>query len=233
MTKLNDNWFTEGMIDLEYQQYILMAYLQNIKKSYQDFKLYPHLSDLISHHKNLIQFMENRSSIYKAFPKELKSIDIIDKKLIYEQKEESDIFKTIWEIIEFSLPLMQKYIDLGKTLYETIEKNIILEPIGLIPIYKKEGYILLSTSEETKVYRFNISSIIICSEKMVGISIDHIETYFGSIQESSAKVKLKLIQKNKELPNPATYFVKVKKEFSNIIEETILPIIKRKTIIQS
>ena len=54
MSKLSKDWLTEQHIDLELKQYVLLAYLQEVKESYKAAKIYPYLGDLIEHYKNLL-----------------------------------------------------------------------------------------------------------------------------------------------------------------------------------
>ncbi|MBK6835034.1 MAG: hypothetical protein IPG89_12470 [Bacteroidetes bacterium] len=54
MGKLSKDWLTEQHIDLELKQYVLLAYLQEVKESYRATKIYPYLGELIEHYKNLL-----------------------------------------------------------------------------------------------------------------------------------------------------------------------------------
>ena len=53
MENLKDNWLTEGLIDFEYKKYQLLGYLQKVKDSFNRVELYPFLSDLVFHYRNL------------------------------------------------------------------------------------------------------------------------------------------------------------------------------------
>ena len=41
---LSETWFMEGYIDFELQKYRLLAYLHDVKESFNHTKLYPQLS---------------------------------------------------------------------------------------------------------------------------------------------------------------------------------------------
>ena len=53
MEKLSKDWLTQGLIDFEYKKYLLLAYLQKAKKSFEKVELYPFLADLVFHYRNL------------------------------------------------------------------------------------------------------------------------------------------------------------------------------------
>ena len=76
MQKLNDNWITEKHIDFEYKKYVLLAYFQEVSNDFNGVRLYPVLSDLITHYRNTLAFKENKGRIANAFPKRISSIDI-------------------------------------------------------------------------------------------------------------------------------------------------------------
>ncbi len=46
---LSETWFMEGYIDFELQKYRLLAYLQEVKRSFSQNKLYPQLADIVTH----------------------------------------------------------------------------------------------------------------------------------------------------------------------------------------
>ena len=53
MEKLSKDWLTQGLIDFEYKKYVLMAYLQRVKTSFERIELYPFMADLVFHYRNL------------------------------------------------------------------------------------------------------------------------------------------------------------------------------------
>ena len=71
MDKLKDSWLTDGLIDFEYKKYQLLAYFKTVNESFHRMELYPLLSDLVFHYRNLILLKENQSLIRESFPKEL------------------------------------------------------------------------------------------------------------------------------------------------------------------
>ncbi len=75
MSKLTQNWLTDGLIDFEYKKYILLAYLQQVGKSFSKQELYPTFSDLIFHYNNLRKVKEGKELLYQNFPKEISQSD--------------------------------------------------------------------------------------------------------------------------------------------------------------
>ena len=79
MENLNANWFVEGLVDFEYKKYVLLAYLETVKKQFNQTKLYPQFSDLIGHHRNLSTFKEGKTKMAENFPQSLTGVDIKEK----------------------------------------------------------------------------------------------------------------------------------------------------------
>jgi len=65
----NDLWFVDKHLDVEYQTYRLLAYLQYVKSYFTQIKLYPHLRDLIKHY----EFVDNINSKIDEIKRKLNS----------------------------------------------------------------------------------------------------------------------------------------------------------------
>ncbi|WP_109830383.1 hypothetical protein [Reichenbachiella versicolor] len=228
MDQLNANWLTEHLIDFEYKKYTLLAYLKNVKEKFHHHLLYPQLGELIFHFNNLKKLKENKSLIFDSFPKlatgiDLKNLNINYKKLV----DDDEIMKEISDIIEYALPNFDQTINYGKELYDFVEENLTIDEVGLMPLYKREGYILLTEEDisEMQIYRFKVSMIEHEHETFSMVNTSYLTTEIRSISNTVSNVKLKLIQQISELPNPATYLFTSKWKFP--VNETILPIAKR------
>lgn len=228
MDKLKNTWLTDNLIDFEYKKYILLAYLQNVENKFKSHELYPQFSDLILHYNNLNNLKNNKALMFEQFPKQLSGLDIQKLKLTYNEIiEDDELMYEISEIINFSMPQMEKTIKDGQEIYELVEQHIELDTVGLIPLYNKEGYIMLSqdASHELVVYRYAISFIKHHEQKFSAINTTYVSSEEKSISNTFQSIKLGLIKKFKELPNPATYLINSKMNVP--VEETLLPVAKR------
>ncbi|MEQ6119999.1 hypothetical protein [Reichenbachiella sp. MALMAid0571] len=228
MDNLNNTWLTDNLIDFEYKKYILLAYLQNVENKFKSNELYPQLSDLILHYNNLNNLKNNKELMFEQFPKQLTGLDIQKLKLTYKQIiQDDELMHEISEIINFSMPQMEKTINDGQEIYELVEQHIELDTVGLIPLYNKEGYILLSqdSKKELLIYRYTISLFQHHEEQFRSINTTYISSEIKSISNTLQSIKLGLVKRFKELPNPATYLITSK--MCVPVEETLLPVAKR------
>ena len=231
MEKLSPNWFAEGLIDSEYKQYILLAYLNNVKAEFEEVLLYPAFSDLIFHYSNLDSFRKNTESLADRFPKNLKGVDKEKFQLQYEPGiEEDPNMRELLDIVEFSIPKFRIYMDEGRELYHFIDDKIEIDPVGLLPLYKNEGYLLLQNTAgaEIRVFEYQISIFEDAKERYRGIHTEYVRSFSYSLLNTFEQIKLSLIRENTKLPNPATFAVQSKVHFSE--NRTLLPVVKRKFI---
>lgn len=228
MRNLSDNWIAEGLIDFEYKKYLLLAYLKEVEREFKSVKLYPPLTELISHYHKLKNFDANKNQINSKFPKEIQSIDLKKVAINYKDKAEDDeTMKELANIISYALPQIKKHIEEGKSIYDFIENQLEIEPVGLSSLYQKEGYALVSNghSKEILIYRYKIDLFHHNLDKYRGIALKFISAIKKSIINTCNQIKLDLIKNFKDLPNPSTWRIVSKNPIP--LEQSLLPISKR------
>ncbi len=228
MDELKDNWITEGWIDFEYKKYILLAYLKKVKESFGRTELYPFLSDLVFHYRNLVNLKESKGVLGESFPRELSADSLRNLELTYRKIiADDEVMNEIEIIMEYALPQFKTTLDEGSFIYEFVESKCEITPIGLTALYAKEGYLFVSQppEKETNIYRYQVTFFEQSSEQMRGIQTEFVETSERSLTNTYENIKLQLIRKYKSLPNPAAYLVNSKLKFPYV--QTLMPIAKR------
>lgn len=225
---LSQNWITEKHIDFEYKKYLLLGYLKSVSENFTESKLYPSLSELMAHYKNVIEIKENKQNLFGRFTENLTGADLSKFRLIYEKMVSDDqLMDEIESIINFSIPQFEKYITEGKTIYDFIESKMNISPVGIIPLHADEGYLLLKYSPhgDTLVYEYQITIFENPDERYRGISTEYLCSYKNSVSNTFESIKLDLIRYHRKLPNPATYVIESELEVP--LKETLLPLAKR------
>lgn len=228
MDQLSKDWLTQGLIDLEYKKYILLAYLKSVSSSFSRSELYPFLGDLVFHYRNLLAIRENKSLIKDSFPKEISLEEFKRLELTYREIiEDDDIMSELENIIEFSLPRIKDSLQEGSVIYEYVESQFEISPIGVTPLYAKEGYLFVSQppEKETSVYKYQISIYEDSQEQLRSLNTEFIESVEKKPLHTYERIKLDILGKYKELPNPATYLIFSKTRFP--FSETLMPVAKR------
>ncbi len=230
MKTLSETWFADGYIDFELKKYTLLAYLQQVNKYFDERKLYPQLADVIFHYNNLVAFRENKKFLQEQFPKKLTGIQMQKLELLYEQMmEDDDLMQQLEDIIQYAVRKMRTTISSGTELYEQIEENIRISPVGIIPLEQNEGYFFLSSAiSVTRVYQYRLSIYEKHDEKFRSIRTEFIDIWYRSIVNTFEHIKTELIRNRSQLPNPAVYAIEA--NISLPVEETLLPIAKRSLV---
>ncbi|MBK6266247.1 hypothetical protein JKA74_14470 [Marivirga sp. S37H4] len=229
MKKLADDWITKGLLDFEYKKYVLLAYLQFVEKSFDERKLYPPFADLISHYRNVEALKEGKSKLLQSFPKRLNHIDIKNFEMFFESMEKDDEHAQELEaIINYSLEQMNGRLNIGKNIFESVEKQLVIESIGVKALKDDEGLLLIDQDYDKfyHIYKYRVSIFETAHEKVRGLQTDFIESVKKSIGSSIEQLKVKIINNMKLVSNFSTFRIVSLQPVP--YNETLLPIVKRK-----
>jgi hypothetical protein len=228
MEKLSKDWITQGLIDFEYKKYLLMAYLQTVKSSFGKVELYPFLADLVFHYRNLQALKENKALLKDSFPKELSLEEFRKLELSYREMIEDDsVMSELESIINFALPQIKDSLQEGSIIYEYVESQCEISPIGVTPLCAKEGYLFVTQppEKETNIYRYQMSIFEGAQEQLRSLNTEFVERVEKNPLNTYERLKLDLIRKFKDLPNPAAYLILARMKFP--FAETLMPVAKR------
>jgi hypothetical protein len=135
--------------------------------------------------------------------------------------------KEIEDIISFSLPRVKDHLDEGSFIYEYVESQCEISPVGLSSLYAQEGYLFISQppQKEADIFRYQVTIFEQSSETMRGINTQFIYNTERNLTNTFEQIKLKLIKEFSDIPNPSTYLITTKLKFP--FEETLMPVAKR------
>ncbi|MEO8400161.1 MAG: hypothetical protein ABI550_10190 [Ignavibacteriaceae bacterium] len=226
--------FISSEIDFELNQYKVLDGLKSCRLEFNKKKIYPSLSNLISLVNQLHEIINQKSNLEVSFPKIIKEYDIKNKKIIFEKTEKINAnIEFLFNLIEWSLPKIKEVIEEGLVVYEFVEKNLDVKQVGVVPLYKSEGYFIIPDNIESilQIHQFECSLFSSDKEKYRTLKTKFIKTLeHALIEESPESIKIELIKEFEILPNPATFICETDLDFP--FSETIFPIAKRKLMVQ-
>jgi hypothetical protein len=228
MTKLFENWMTEGLIDFEYKKYQQLAYLQATNAEFKGMGIYPVLIDIIQHQRFIREIHSGLLELSNLFYKDLESIDFQQAKLYYISfKRSGEFMEEVDKITGFALSKFTGQIEQGQVIAELVEDQLEFDPVAIIPIYNREGYDLLSQERSSTIHAFQykVNLIQYAGDRFRNISIWLIGVFKTTILHMLEKIKLELTNEIKKLSNLATFRLHSRQPFP--IEETLLPIGKK------
>jgi hypothetical protein len=205
-----------------------MAYLQTVKSSFEKVELYPFLADLVFHYRNLQALKQNKALIRESFPKELSLEEFKDLELRYREIVEDDnVMSELESIINFALPQIKDSLNEGTFIYEYVESQCEIAPIGVTPLYAREGYLFVTVppEKETSIYRYQMSIFEGSQEQLRSLNTEFIECVEKTPMNTYERLKLDLVRKFKDMPNPAAYLILSRMKFPFL--ETLMPVAKR------
>ena len=228
MKTLSTDWITEGLIDVEYKTYVLLAYLSGVKQEFDAQKIYPSFSDLVQQYQNVLAVKNGRMQMKEAFPKTVTGADWENMKLQFSEKaQEHDFFSVMDEIIEYTLPRMKNQLDEGKELYHFVEKSLHISPVGLASLYPSEGYFFLMAppKKSASVYQYHATLMHLPDGQYRALHVSHLEDVRLGYANTLESIKIDLVRKSKNSAAPATYLIE-----SEVLvpwQESLLPVAKR------
>lgn len=228
--RLSLDLFTKVQDDFEKRQYIILAELKKISTEFKYYKVYPHLSTLIELYRTLKDVIQRLEDLRSKFPKRIGKIDWVNQTIEHEVVfvDGTDL-SAVQDLIKWALPKIEQVIHEGISIHEYVEKELLVEHVGILPNYRDEGYFFVPDNQASKLnlFRFELSIFQSSKDQYRTLKTKYLRYIRqGRAQLTPGSIKLKLIQEDKELPNPATYAFQTSLDFP--FDQTILPVAKRK-----
>jgi len=225
---LSETWFMEGFIDFELQKYRLLAYLNDVKQSFNETKLYPQLSDIVFHHNNLVAFRNSKKLLQDQFPRKMDGMNLQKMELIYEHVlADDELMQELEHITQYAIDEMKGAINEGAEIYDFVERKLEIGSVGIIPLYKNEGYVFLryGAYAEVRIYNYSITIFEHKDARFKGIKMEYLDSREKNLVNTYEQIKMDIVRSIRTLPNPAVY--KVEFPLAVPFNETLLPIAKR------
>lgn len=226
---LSSDWITNGWIDFELKKYQVMAYLQKVRGHFGRTELFPMLQDLVFHFRNLKDLKEKKQLFYDQFSYRITQADWKKLELTYEKiVQDDDLMQELETIVNWALPQMELAVEEGKEIYQEVEHQIEISPVGLMTAYPDEGFAFFWVEGQTTtdIYDYKITLFTDAEERFRGIHLNYLSSVERSVGQSLEQIKWTLLKKRAILSQtPGAYLVYSKKDYPK--NETLLPIAKR------
>ncbi|RPI71088.1 MAG: hypothetical protein EHM47_10970 [Ignavibacteriales bacterium] len=232
MERISLGSFFSSEQDLEMNQYRILGGIKEINTDFEKKKIYPALASLIELKTSLEKICVERKSLNGRFPKIIKGFDTKEQKLIFTIPVDFEKYynvEQIFELADWALPHIKVAIEEGIVLFEFVEKNISFQQVGILPMYKDEGYFMINDNVafELQIHRYECSLFSSENEKYRALKTELVKSERQEIiRRSPESIKHELIKERQDLPNPATYICDTDLDFP--FAETIFPVAKRK-----
>ena len=234
MERISIESFFTSETDLETNQYRILGGIREVCKDFTKKKIYPSLAALIKLKQSIDKIKEERNNLNEKLPKRIKGFDIKAQKVIYEPAGDvnhNHNIEEVFNLIDWALPNINNAIEEGIILFDFVDKNISLGQVGILPMYKDEGYFMVTDNAafELQVHRYESTLFSSGNENYRSLKTEFVKSERQVIiRRSPESIKHELIKERKDLPNPATFLFDSDLDFP--FTETIFPVVKRKLI---
>jgi hypothetical protein len=230
MNTLYLSMFTQGTSDIESSQYNILAGIRNVANEFHHNRLYPSLAELVELTSVLETIQANREQYKTMLPRKLTGVDFENKTLTFDAVPgDAEAVERMFELVRWALPSLKELTEEGVAMFDFVSQNMNIEVVGIIPLYRDEGYAMIPDlkSDLYRIIRYELTLFTSESENYRALKTLEVESRaVGLVIEAPESVKLDLVQKHIDLPNPATFLVETDLDFP--FDETVFPVAKRK-----
>lgn len=107
------DWYCQTPLDFEHKNYLLLQYLKSIDDSYSEHILSPYLLWTEKLVKELRDFTQKSYLLESTLKRDILSIDLPRMQIIRKEIEKNSEIKIVFEIVEYSTPLLESKVKLG------------------------------------------------------------------------------------------------------------------------
>jgi hypothetical protein len=227
---MDTDWMFEKPIDREHKEYKLLSYFQKMGDKLDKMELYPGFIELSLHLANLQTLIKDKKIIYTN--KKLDSVDdellVKDLKLKEIPELNDDESKEFIQILSYSAPRMLEYFNIAKSVWTIVYENVDIKPNRRAKeTLSDTGYFYFNDTSDNKIYvwEYNIKP----AAKGSMESKTKVNLIYSEVKDLTfTKIINNFSIWNSENNKLPVFEMTSKGIFP--IQETLLPIFKRKLI---
>lgn len=209
--------------DAEATQYRVLAGLNEARSAFRDLRVEPYFADLVGLHRALAALVAGASAVEDARGA-IVGIDWEAGRLLRQGPAGAPL---AIDLARWALPLVSAAVAEGKTVYEFASESAELAAVGVVPAYRDEGYLLIHDDDGVRVLRYQISPLMAADGAYRALRTTDLDLRLDPLATSEAW-KAALVETAPDLPAPAAF--RVATELDLPVDETLVPVAKRKLL---
>ena len=229
---LPTDWMFEKPIDSEHKEYKLLSYFQKMGEKLDNLELYPGFIELSLHLINIQTLYKQRKIIYTD-----KKFSAIDDELLLKDLKIKNLpdltpveFSEFNKILQYSSPMITEYFEIAKSIWSAIFDSVDVKlKKNKKFIRSNDGFFFYRNLETNMIYiwKYNIKKVSKSSTETKTTT----KLLFKGLTNNLTipKIFLNIFEKNPKLKKDSPIF-EMKSKGVLPIEETLLPIFKRKVM---
>lgn len=210
--------------DAEAARYRVLASLAESRRAFAANRVYPHLSALVGVRRSLGEMLGGFAR-HRALPHgPATGVDWDAGRLIRADAPPALLAETL---AEWSLPVLDDVIEEGCTLYDFADEHARLAPVGLVPTYQREGFLIVSTDDAVRALRYHASILTALDGRHHALRTRPVDVTLSPLGSPSDWKQL-LAEHATDLPAPAAFHVHADLDLP--LSATLVPLAKRKLL---
>ncbi|GAB5537473.1 MAG: hypothetical protein Rubg2KO_37220 [Rubricoccaceae bacterium] len=211
--------------DEEAARYRVLSGLQDVHRAFGRTCVYPYLADLVALRRDLAVVLDGLDRLDAAQPGTAVGIDWDSAEVEFASDRPTLL---AGDLARWALPLIDEAIGEGRTLYEFANEVVALNAVGLVPSYHAEGFLLLPPEADiVRVLRYAVSALTGPDGAYHSLRTSPLDLALDPLATPQAW-KDAIREACPELPSPAAF--RLASEVELPVEETLLPVAKRKLL---
>ena len=208
--------------DPEAARYRLLAAFADARRAFAANCVYPHLAALIDVRRALASLIDARARHAPRGP--VTGVDWDAGRLVRDDDAPALLAEGL---ATWSLPMLDAAIDEGRALYDFADEHATLAPVGLVPPYQMEGFLIVSTDDAVAALRYHASVLAGPDGRRLSLRTRALDAAL-SPDGPPADWKARLAPLADDLPAPAAYHVHADLDLP--LGATLVPLAKRRLL---
>ncbi len=223
MTPLSLDRFAAAT-DPEAARYRLLGGLQETRRAFQRYCVYPHLAQLVDLYTGLRSLLDGADRIERSSAGAAVGVDWAAGRIVYAGPP----VPLAVELARWALPRIVETLEEGRALYEFASEHAELAAVGLVPTYRDEGYLVVRGGDRAlRTLRYRISALTGRDGRYRSLRTSDVAVDLDPLG-SPQTWKAALVASAPDLPAPATF--RLDADLDLPLDATLLPLAKRKLL---
>jgi len=207
--------------DAEAARYRILAGLRETRAAFQACRVSPWLDALVGLHRPLAALVAGADAIGQTGA--VVDVDWEAGRLV---RDSPDAPLAI-DLARWALPLVEAAIVEGRTVYEFATEHAALDPVGLVPAYRDEGFLIVHDGTSVRALRYRISPLAAPDGAYRALRTAVLD---ADLDPRAAPLTWKtvLAESAPDLPTPAAFHLHADVDLP--VEPTLVPVAKRKLL---
>lgn len=210
--------------DPEAARYRILAALAEARRAFAANRVFPHLAALVGVRRTLADLAGGLARHRERPRGPATGVDWDAGRLVYADDAPPLLAE---DLARWSQPLLEAAIDEGRALYDFADAHAPLAPLGLVPAYQREGFLIVSTDDAVRALRYHASILTGPDGRHLSLRTHDVPVDLSPLG-APADWKSALAAHAADLATPAAFHLHADLDLP--LGETLVPLAKRKLL---